>query len=66
MTRTFYALGGLAAMALIVFTQTFVLTPDRLVPAASPPRGEAATPPLPQEPGGAIDDLAAWPIAATR
>jgi hypothetical protein len=64
MTRAFYFLGGLIAMALIVLASLPLAAPSLLGGSAQPRASAAAT--LPAEPSSALDDLAAWPIAAGR
>ena len=67
MTRSLYFLGGLFAMALVLFAQ--MLQPASTqragagVAAQEPPIAAAATV---HDPATAIDDLAAWPAAASR
>ena len=63
MTRALYFLGGLVAMAMI----QFALTIDLLsLPHAAPAAGVVAEAVAPDASAKAIDDLAAWPQAASR
>lgn len=67
MTRSLYFLGGLFAMALVLFAQMLQppSTPRVGAVAASPDPSLAATAAV-HDPATAIDDLAAWPAAASR
>jgi hypothetical protein len=61
MTRALYFLGGLFAMTMILIASARIAAPTRLAPPAEPPA--AASPALVSD---ALDDLAAWPVAAGR
>lgn len=69
MKRTYYFIGGLAALMFVVLAQSNgIIKPSA---AGMPSQSVAATPPITPTPvpdvvSGAIDDLASWPIAATR
>ncbi|MCW5634186.1 MAG: hypothetical protein KIT17_12695 [Rubrivivax sp.] len=67
MTRSLYFVGGLLAMALIVFAQGIELSPTRQPDVATPARAAAPAAPTASDPAAtALDDLAGWPIAAGR
>ena len=65
MIRSLYALGGLCALALILFAQTVNTTPIRLERATAPSGSSVPTPAV-ADPATAIEDLATWPMAAGR
>lgn len=69
MKRTYYFIGGLAALMFVVLVQSNGII--NLSAAGMPSQSVAANPattptPVPDFDSGAIDDLASWPIAATR
>jgi hypothetical protein len=64
MTRSLYALGGLFVLALILFAQTINMTPIRLQDSPAPSGSSAPAAPAVADPATAIEDLAAWPMAA--
>jgi hypothetical protein len=73
MIRSLYFVGGLLAMALILFAHNFDLGPlGPLGPsrhAGAPAQGRGAAPltaSAPDPVATAIDDLAAWPAVAGR
>lgn len=66
MTRSLYALGGLFVLALILFAQTVNTTPIRLERAPVSSGSAAPAPSAVADPATAIEDLAAWPMAAGR
>lgn len=61
MPRSLYYVGGLAAMLLVVFAP-YVTGPQS--PVVDPPQAATAAPADPAV--AAIDELAAWPVAAGR
>lgn len=69
MKRTYYFIGGLAALMFLVLVQSNgIVKPSA---AGMPSQTVAANPttnftPVPDTAAGAIEDLASWPIAATR
>jgi len=66
MIRSLYTLGGLFALTLILFAQavnTTTIRPER-APTQSGSLVSAA--PALADPATAIEDLAAWPVAAGR
>jgi hypothetical protein len=66
MTRSLYALGGLFVLALILFAQAVNTTPIRLERAPAPSGSAVPAAPAVADPATAIEDLAAWPMAAGR
>lgn len=64
MTRSLYFLGGLFAMALVLFAQMLQPAPTQRAGAVAADRPSATAPA--HDPATAIDDLAAWPAAASR
>jgi hypothetical protein len=64
MTRSLYFLGGLFAMALVLFAQMLQPAPTQRAGATATERPSGTTPV--HDPATAIDDLAAWPAAASR
>jgi len=66
MTRSLYFVGGLLAMALIVFASGIDLSPARRQGVAAAPNAAAPAPVASDPVAKAVDDLAAWPIGATR
>jgi hypothetical protein len=69
MKRTYYFVGGLAALMFVVLVQSNGITKPSA--AGLPSRSFAANPtaaptPVPDAVSGAIDDLASWPNSATR
>ena len=66
MTRSHYALGGLFALALILFSQTVSTTTIRLERSPATSGSSAPAAPVVADPATAIEDLAAWPVAAGR
>ena len=66
MIRSLYALGGLCVLALILFAQTVNTTPIRLERAPAPSGSAVPAAPAVADPATAIEDLAAWPVAAGR
>ena len=65
MIRSLYALGGLFVLALILFAQAVNTTPIRLERSAAP-SGSSVPGAAVADPATAIEDLAAWPMAAGR
>lgn len=69
MKRTYYSVGGLAALMFVVLVQSSgIIKPSA---AGMPSQSVAAHPkdistPVPDAVSRAIDDLASWPISATR
>ena len=66
MIRSLYALGGLFVLALILFAQAVNTTPIRLERAPAPSGSAVPAAPAVADPATAIEDLAAWPVAAGR
>lgn len=69
MNRTHYFAGGLAALLFVVLVQSVGTTEESGADVPSPPvaaNSSAAATPVPDPVAAAIDDLAAWPIAASR
>ena len=66
MIRSLYTLGGLFALTLILFAQTVNTTTIR--PERAPVQSGSVVPAAPAvaDPATAIEDLAAWPVAAGR
>jgi hypothetical protein len=65
MTRSLYALGGVFVLALILFAQTVNTTPIRLERSSAPSESSVPAPAV-ADAASAIEDLAAWPMAAGR
>jgi hypothetical protein len=63
MTRSLYFVGGLFAMALIVFAHGIDFSPRRTPGVAA--QASAAVPAA-DPVATAVDDLASWPVAAGR
>lgn len=67
MTRTLYLVGGLVALMLAFAAYSIVLSPPPGATAAvQAAAAHAASPTAPGDNATAIDDLAAWPVAAGR
>jgi hypothetical protein len=69
MNRTYYFVGGLAALMFVVLVQSVgvINQPAASVPSQSVAANPTITPaPVPDAGSVAIEDLASWPIAATR
>jgi hypothetical protein len=66
MIRSLYALGGLFVLALILFAQAVNTIPIRLERASAPSGSAVSAAPTDADPATAIEDLAAWPVAAGR
>ena len=65
MNRTYFFAGGLAALLLVVLAQSVGIGGQSAADTPSP--SAAANPaPVPDAVSLAIEDLAAWPIAANR
>ena len=66
MTRSLYFIGGLFAMALILLAHKLAPVPELRAGTAAAGRPSEALTTTVHEPATAIDDLAAWPAAASR
>ena len=66
MIRSLYALGGLFVFALILFAQIVNTTPIRLERSSAPSGSSVHPAPAAADSVSAIEDLAAWPMAAGR
>jgi hypothetical protein len=66
MIRSLYALVGLFALALILFAQAVNTTPIRMERSPAPTGSSVPAAPAMADPVTAIEDLAAWPVAAGR
>jgi hypothetical protein len=67
MKRSYYYTGGLAALMFVVLVQSNGII--KTSAAGMPSQSVAAHPltaPVPDAVSGALDELASWPIAATR
>jgi len=66
MNRSLYFLGGLFAMALVLFAQMLQPAPTQRAGVPAADRTLDANAATVHDPATAIDDLAAWPAAANR
>ncbi len=66
MTRTFYFLVPLAAIGLFLAAQTIGQARPEYAPSSNAPAPAAEAAAMPDPAATAVDDLAAWPVAASR
>lgn len=67
MNRTCYFVGGLAALLFVALVQSVGIVNESTADMRSPSvAANSSTTPVPDPVSAAIDDLAAWPIAASR
>jgi len=67
MNRTYYFVGGLAALLFVVLVQFVDIIDESAADMPSPSiAANSSNTPVPDPLAAAIDDLAAWPIAAGR